>query len=133
MTIRAFRLPLQLLFALLACLLLGACAGRARPNTVAAPDVPASFDLTVRADKDGQFDLDGATLAAEDLTGHLNYRKESGQPVQTLLLRPGEKQKVTDRHIGQIYRIHSELKIRTFVMEKEGGEISEIRSGSENK
>jgi hypothetical protein len=133
MTFRGFRLPWQLLLTLLACVMLAACAGHARPNTVAAPDVPATFDLTVRADKDGQFDLDGATLAAEDLMGHLNYRKESGQGVQTLLLRPGEKQKVTDRHIGQIYRIHSELKIRTFVLEKEGGEISEIRASSENK
>jgi hypothetical protein len=113
--------------------MLAACAGRARPNTVAAPDVPASFDMTVRADKDGQFDLDGATLTAEDLLSHLNYRKESGQGVQTLLLRPGEKQKVTDRHIGQIYRIHAELKIRTFVMEREGEEISEVRNSSENK
>jgi hypothetical protein len=133
MMLRALRKNGTLLLALLACLLLAACAGRARPNTVAAPDIPASFDMTVLADKDGQFDLDGATLAPEDLIGHLNYRKESGTPVHTLLLKRGEKQKVTDRHIGQIFRVHAELKIRTFVQEKDGGEISEIRAGSETQ
>lgn len=131
MTIRGFRLPWQMLLALLGCLLLSACVGRARPNTVAAPDVPASFDLTVRADKDGQFDLDGATLAPEDLRDHLKYRNEEGKPVTTMLLKPGEKQKVTDRHIGQLFRFHAELKVRTFVQEKEGGEIAEVQAGSE--
>lgn len=133
MTIRNLRLFGQFLFSLLACALLAACAGGARPDTVAAPDVPPSFDMTVRADKDGQFDLDGATLDAETLKGALNYRKEQGKGVNTLLLVRGEKQKVTDRHIGEVGRIHLELKLRVFVQEKEGGEIAEIRGESPEK
>lgn len=124
---RSFRTAAHALFALLACALLAACAGHARPDTMAAPDVPAAFDLTVLADKDGQFDLDGATLDGESLRGHLSYRKEQGQGIGTLLLKRGEKQKVTDRHIAEIFKIHAALGIRTFVQEKDGAEIAEIR------
>ena len=127
MSPRFLRTAAFALFALLACALLSACAGSARPDTMAAPDVPARFDMTVLADKDGQFDLDGATLDGESLRGHLNYRKEQGQGVATLLLKRGEKQEVTDRHIAEIYKVHAALGIRTFVQEKDGGEIAEIR------
>jgi len=128
MSIRKFRPLGQLPLASLTCFLLAACSGRSRPDTVTAPDVPTNFDMTVRADKDGQFDLDGATLDSETLKGALNYRKEQGKGVNTLLLIRGEKNKVTERHIAEIGRIHLELKLRTFVQEKEGGEIAEIKS-----
>jgi hypothetical protein len=87
--------------------------------------------MTVRAEKDGQFDLDGATLDGETLKGALNYRKEQGQGVGTLLLKRGEKTKVSDRHIAEVARIHLELKLRVFVQEKDGGEIAEIRGETE--
>lgn len=131
MTIRNFRLPGQFLLTLATCFLLAACAGKSRPDTVSAPDVPQSFDLTVHAEKDGQFDLDGATLDGETLKGALNYRKEQGKGVNTLLLTRSEKTKVSDRHIAEIGRIHIELKLRAFVQEKDGGEIAEIKSAEQ--
>jgi len=131
MTIRKFRRLGQIVLALLTCFLLAACAGSSRPDTVSAPDVPSTFDMTVRAEKDGQFDLDGATLDGETLKGALNYRKEQGTGVNTLLLTRGEKTKVSDRHIAEIARIHLELKLRTFVQQKAGGEIAEIKSAEQ--
>jgi hypothetical protein len=108
-------------------LLLAACAGRARPDSVASPDVPSTFDMTVLADKDGQFDLDGATLAGEDLKSHLRYRAEQGNAVGSIILKRGVKQKVSDRHIVELAKAASELKLRVFVQEDEGKEIQEIR------
>ena len=128
------RILLGSLLALLAGLTLTACGGgRARPDSVAAPNIPASFDMTLLAEKDGQFDLNGATLSEEDVKGHLRYLRDQNKPAKSVFLKRGEKQKVTDRHIGQVYRMHAELKIRTFVQEKDGGEISEIRAGSETQ
>ena len=117
----------------LACLTLAACMGRTRPDSVAAPDVPAAFDMTVLADKDGQFDLDGATLAAEDLRDHLRYRSDQHQAVRTLLLKRSEKQKVTDRHVAGLARIGVELNIRTYVQDKDGAPIDEIRANAATK
>ena len=117
-----------ILFAVFAALVVAACGGRSRPDTVAAPDVPGAYDLTVRADKDGQFDMNGATLSEEDLKGALRYRRDTNDAVKTLLLTRGEKQKVTDAHIAGIARIGLELRIRTFLREKDGKEIQEIRT-----
>ena len=115
--------------ATVAVLALTACGGKIskRDGLQAAPDVPAVFDLTFLSEKDGQFDLDGATLSEEDIKGHLRYRKDQGKPVQTILLKRAEKQKVTDRHINELARIAVELQLRAFVQEKAGREIAEIR------
>ena len=102
---RAFNRILPGLLFLLAALALSACGGRARPDHVAAPDIPQSFDVTLVADKDGQFDLDGATLSEEDVKGALRYRRDQNNAAQTVLLKRGEKQKVTGRHITGLARI----------------------------
>ncbi|MDC8015310.1 hypothetical protein [Tahibacter soli] len=115
-------------FAVFAAVVVAACGGRARPDTVAAPDVPAAYDMTVIADKDGQFEVQGATLSEEDFKGALRYRRDRNDPVKTILLKRGEKQKVTDAHIAGLARIGLELRVRTFLQEKEGKEIQEIRT-----
>jgi hypothetical protein len=70
-------LLIALLFALLA-----ACGGRDAINKgtsdVAAANSPTSFDLTVAADADNQFEYQGATLTREDLAGHIRYLAETG-------------------------------------------------------
>ena len=107
-------------------LLLGALAacGRdeiKRGTTDVAANVPAQYDLTIRADKDGQFDLEGATLTAEDLRSHIRYRNEPGnQPVHTLLLKPGEKEKIKNTHVTVLASIARDLKITAYVDDNDG-------------
>jgi hypothetical protein len=116
-----FYLPLRI--ALLA-LLLGALAACGRDDfkkgTSEAGSAPAQYDLTVLADKDGQFDFDGATLTAEDLRGHIRYLDEAGRPVKTILLKRGEKEKVKSANILGIASIARDLKIEAFVEDNEG-------------
>lgn len=118
------------LIALSAALALSACGGRTRPNTVAAPNIPATFDITLVADKDGQFDLDGATLSEEDVKGHLRFLRDQNKPAQSVFLKRDGKQKVTERHIQGLARIGLELKVRTYLQEKENMEITEVRTES---
>ncbi|MBL8296732.1 MAG: hypothetical protein JNN30_00155 [Rhodanobacteraceae bacterium] len=118
------------LIALAAALSLTACGGRARPDSVAAPNIPATFDITLAADKDGQFDLDGATLSEEDIKGHLRFLRDQNKPVQSVFLKRAGKQKVTERHIQGLARIGLELKVRTYLQEKESMEITEVRAES---
>lgn len=121
------------LIALSAALALTACGGRTRPNTVAAPNIPATFDITLVADKDGQFDLDGATLSEEDVKGHLRFLRDQNKPAQSVFLKRDGKQKVTERHIQGLARIGLELKVRTYLQEKENMEITEVRTESAAK
>jgi hypothetical protein len=109
--------PLLIVLALLA-----ACGGRnaIQEGTAEIVNVPAAFDLTIAADKDGQFDFDGATLTVEDLRGHLRYRAEVGKPVQTLLLKPGEKQKINNNHIAGLAGICRDLHIEGYVQDNDG-------------
>jgi len=116
------------LLILLATLALAACGGRARPDSVAAPNIPSSFDVTLLAEKDGQFDLDGATLSEEDVKGALRYRRDQNNPARSVFLKRGEKQKVTERHIQGLARIGLELKVRTYLKEKDSMEITEVRT-----
>ena len=113
----------------LAIVLLGtvlvACGGRDAikkgTSDVPASNAPTTFDLTVAADKDGQFDYDGATLNAEDLRGHIRYRNEPGHPpVHTLLLKPGEKEKIKNTHVTAIAGIARDLKIQAYVRDNDG-------------
>ncbi len=100
---------------------LGAC-GRddLKKDTTDVVAVPAQYDLTVLADKDGQFELQGATLNAEDLRGHIRYRNETGQPVHTMLLKRGEKQKITNQHVAGLAGIARDLKVEAFVEDNDG-------------
>lgn len=121
------------LIALSATLALTACGGRTRPNTVSAPNIPATFDITLFADKDGQFDLDGATLSEEDVKGHLRFLRDQNKPAKSVFLKRNGKQKVTERHIQGLARIGLELKVRTYLQEKESMEITEVRTESAAK
>ena len=79
---------------------LAACGGRVSKDLVEqAGNIPSSFDVTLIADKDNQFDYDpeggtnGAPLTEEDLKSALRYRKEQNLPCTTILIKRGEKVK----------------------------------------
>ena len=111
--------------ALVAC----GSGGGSKPGSVRPDNVPASFDVTLVAGKDDQFDYMEAPLTAQDLRGALNYRKEQGQPMATVLLKRGEKQKVKDSHVVALARIAVALKFQAFIEEKDGS-ISAIQTTS---
>jgi hypothetical protein len=113
--------------ALLASLLVACGGDRARPDTVPAPNVPSSFDVTIVADKDNQFDFDGAPLNSEDLKCAFRYRQEEKLPMGSVLLKRGEKEKVKNEHIIALARIAYEMKFSAFLQEKDGS-ISELRA-----
>jgi hypothetical protein len=102
--------------------LLAACGGRdaIKPGTTEVADVPASYDLTVAADKDGQFDFDGATLAAEDLRGHIRYLNEAGRTVHTILLKRGEKEKITNTQVASLASMSRDLHLTAYVLDNDG-------------
>lgn len=107
---------------------LAACGGGgARPDKVQEANVPSSFDVTLLAEKDTQFDFEGAPLTVEDLKSAFRYRLEQKLPMGTVILKRGEKEKVKTEHILALARIGYEMKFQLFVLEKDG-EISEIRS-----
>ena len=114
---------------LLSCMMLAivACGSGGKPDNVRAGNVPASFDVELIAGKDDQFDYMEAPLTAQDLRGALNYRKEEGKPMATVLLKRGEKQKVKDSHVVALARIAVDLRFKAFIEEKDGS-ISEIRT-----
>ena len=104
--------------------LLSACGGRDAikngTSDVAAANAPTTFDLTVAADKDGQFDYEDATLTREDLVGHVRYLAEIGKPVHAILLTTGEKQKITNAHVAALAGICRDLKIEGYVRDNDG-------------
>ena len=126
---RTFRIlrPLALAAFATATLMLGAChrGGNVAPDQVRAANVPASFDVTLLADKSNQFDFDGAPLTVEDLRSAFRYRLEEHLPMSTVLLKRGEKQKITKEHISSLARVSLEMKFKAYMLEKDGG-ISEI-------
>jgi hypothetical protein len=102
---------------------LAACGGHddIKKGTSDVAGAPAQYDLILRADKDGQFDLEGATVNAEDLRSHIRYRNEPGnQPVHTLLLKTGEKEKIKNTHIAALAGIARDLKIEAYVEDNDG-------------
>jgi hypothetical protein len=116
--------PKLLLLALLGAAL-GACGGRDEikkgTSDIPVTNAPTTFDLTVAADKDGQFDVDGASLTAQDLRDHIRYRNEPGnQPVHTLLLKSGEKEKIKNTHVAALAGIARDLKIDAYVRDNDG-------------
>lgn len=110
------------LAALLTLLTLLAACGRdnIKEGVAEVGQTPPQYDLVVLADKDSQVELDGATLNAEDLRGHIRYRNETGHPVHTILLKKGEKQKVTEQHILVVAGIARDLKAEGFVELNDG-------------
>lgn len=108
-------------------LLLAACGGRVKPDMLQPANIPSGFDVTIVADKDNQFDFEGAPLTEEDLKSALRYRKDESLPVANVLIKRGEKQKITNQHIISLARIAYQLGIKAFMQEK-NGEISEIRA-----
>ena len=109
-----------LALALLA-VLLAACGGTTElkhSSTVA--NVPVEYDLSLEADKDGQFDYDGATVDKETVRGHIRYLNEAGKPVHTIFLKRGEKQKVTNAHILALSSIARDLKLQLYVQDNDG-------------
>jgi hypothetical protein len=101
---------------------LAACGGHddIKKGTTDAVNAPPVYDLTVAADKDGQFDFDGATLTAEDLRGHIRYLTEVGKPVHDILLKPGEKEKIKNTHIAALASVCRDLKIDAYVEDNDG-------------
>ena len=85
---------------------LAACGGRVNKELLAqASNVPASFDVTLIADKDNQFDYDpsggtnGAPLTEEDLLSALLYRNEQNLACETIIVKRGEKERIKNEHI----------------------------------
>ncbi len=101
---------------------LAACSSNAvKDNAAAAPaNASQQYDLVVLADKDGQFDFEGATLNAEDLRGHIRFRNETSQPVRVILLKRGEKQKVTNQHVAGMAGVARDLKVEAYVEDNDG-------------
>ncbi len=119
--------PLRLLALVLPTLILAACASGTRTDASrAAVNAPSSFDVNLVAEKEGQFDYQDVPLTPQDLRAALNYRKEQGLPMKTLLLKRGEKNRIKDTHIVAIARIAVALGITAYIEEK--GEINEIRA-----
>ena len=114
----------QALIIALLLALLAACGGRDAINKgtadVATANSPTSFDLTVAADADNQFEYQGATLTREDLAGHIRYLAETGKPVHSILLTSGEKQKIKNEHVAALASICRDLKITGYVRDNDG-------------
>jgi hypothetical protein len=109
-----------------------ACGGRVNKDLVTqAANIPASFDVTLIADKDNQFDYDpeggtnGAPLTEEDLRSALRYRKEQNLPCATVIVKRGEKERIKNEHIIALARVAYQLKMRAFMQAKDGT-ISEL-------
>jgi hypothetical protein len=103
-----------------------ACGGRVSKDLVTqAANIPASFDVTLVADKDNQFDYDGAPLTEEDLRSALRYRKEQNLPCDTVIVKRGEKERIRNEHIIALARVAYQLKMRAFMQAKDGT-ISEL-------
>ncbi len=121
------RFPSRLVVLCCMLLSLAACGSGSKPGNVRPENVPSQFDVVLVAGKDDQFEYMEAPLTAQDLRGALNYRKEEGEPMATVLLKRGEKQRVKDAHVVALARIAVDLKFQAFIEEKDGG-ISEIRT-----
>ena len=108
-------------------LVLSACGGRgvSKDLVTQGSNIPASFDVTLIADKDNQFDYDGAPLTEEDLRSALRYRKEQNLPCATVLVKRGEKERIKNEHIVSLARVSYQLKMRAFMQAKDGT-ISEL-------
>ena len=117
----------------LAVALLAACGGRSatKGEVVQAANIPATFDVTVLAEKDNQFDFEDAPLTSEDLRSAFRYRQEESLPMSTVLLKRGEKQKVKKEHINALTGIARTLNIKAYVLESDG-KIAELQARNQD-
>lgn len=92
-----------------------------------AANIPSSFDVTLLADKDTQFDFDGAPLTEQDLASAFRYRREEHLPMSTVLLKRGEKQKVKNEHQVSLLRVASQIGFKVYAQEK-NGTITELQA-----
>ena len=112
---------------------LSACGGRGVSKDLVqqGANIPPSFDVTLIADKDNQFDYDpsggtnGAPLTEEDLRSALRYRKEQNLACDTVIVKRGEKERIKNEHIIALARVAYQLKMRAFMQAKDGT-ISEL-------
>ena len=124
-----FRRSGPLVALVLALLLVGGCFKRTRPGEeFSTADIPTTFDVTITAAKDGLYEYNEVPLTSVDLKDAMRYRKDQAQPLATVLMQRGEKQRVTDSYISTIARLSHELGFRAFIKDKEG--ISEIRTST---
>ncbi len=108
------------LLLILALVALAACSRDNIKDNTAEPTVsPTQYDLVVRADKDGQFDLEGATIDGQTLRDHIRYRNEAGQPVRSVLLKRGEKEKITHAQVAALAGIARDLKLEAYVLDND--------------
>jgi len=120
---------LKLSALILAAALMSACwrGGGTKDGVVRqAENIPAAFDVTVTAEKDSQFDFEGAPFTSEDLKSAFRYRQEASLPMSTALLKRSEKQKVKKEHEVAFARIASQMHFKAFVQDGDGV-ISELQ------
>ncbi|MEO8460910.1 MAG: hypothetical protein ABI451_10295, partial [Dokdonella sp.] len=114
-------------FAVFLVLALPACHRGVRGDASTTPvATPPTFDVTLTAAKDDQFDVNDVPLTAEELTDHLRYRQEQGQGVKTALLVRGEKQKISKAHIVRFVRVAHSLGFTPYM--KDGDEFVELQA-----
>jgi hypothetical protein len=124
---RSFTHYWKFLAFVLATLALAAChRGGPKPDLLKPSDIPQSFDVTIYATKDNQFDFEDAPLTTEDLKSAFRYRQEESLPMATVLLKPGEKDKIKKEHIVALATVAYQLHLRAFMEDR--GEIAEIRA-----
>jgi hypothetical protein len=119
---------LRIALVVLALALVAAChRGGSKKNVVQADNIPASFDVTLKAEKDNQFDYLDAPLTSEDLKSALRYRQEQTLPVSTVLLKRSEKQQIKKEHQAAIALIAHQMGFKAF-MEEGDGVITELQA-----
>jgi len=120
---------LQLALIALALAFLAACGhrGGTKADVVQAANIPSSFDVTLLAEKDTQFDYMDAPLTEQDLRSAFRYRKDEGHPLSTVLLKRGEKQRVRKEHISALLRIAGEMDFKVYLLEN-SGQIAELQA-----
>ncbi|MEO6968993.1 MAG: hypothetical protein ABI132_11160 [Rhodanobacteraceae bacterium] len=114
------RLPKHLLGAAMLSLvvLLSGCYGRVRGGGATVADVPAQYDVTLFAAKDGQFMLDGAQLTADDLIGHFRYLADQKQLPKSVLLKDGEDSKIKNTHLETLASLQLSYHFTAYVEHK---------------
>ena len=113
--------PLRVgLVAMLVCLLAACGRNATKSGTTIVTNVPNQFDVTVEAAKDGQFDLDGATLTRLDLASHIRYLAEINKPVRTMELKRGEKESIKDKVVTAFASVCRDEKITCYVRQDDG-------------
>lgn len=104
------------LFALM--LVLSGCYGRVRNAGSTVANVPAQYDVTLEAAKDGQFMLDGAQLTPDDLIGHFRYLADQKQLPKTVLLKDGEDSDIKNTQLETLASLQLSYHFTAYVEHK---------------